>query len=136
MNIHVRVIPRNQMRPEVDGADWYFDQNRDLQVRICPMSDWRFEAALILHELSEALLCKHDGVSQNDVDAFDRAFDAAHADDVEAGDDPQAPYRVQHGMATAIERIFMAHCRADWKAYDEELKRNYPGPSHRSNEAA
>jgi hypothetical protein len=131
MNINLQVIPPSQMRPEVDGADWFWDSNGDLQVRVCPMSDSRMEIALMLHEAFEALLCHHDGVTQKQVDEFDQKYDLTHETDVEAGDDPNAPYKVQHSLATAVERIYTAHVGLDWKTYDDELNATYPGPSHK-----
>ena len=133
MNIHIQVIPPSQMRPEVDGADWYFDSKGDLQVRVCPMSDQRMEIALAIHEAFEALLCKHDGVTVKEVDAFDKQYDLDHADDndIEAGDDPAAPYRRQHSMASAVERMYVAWVDLSWEIYDQELKKRYPGPSHK-----
>jgi hypothetical protein len=121
------------MRPEVDGADWYVDPKGDLQVRICPMSDPRMEIALALHEAFEAVLCLHDGVTVKQVDEFDKQYDLDHEDDndIEAGDDPKAPYRVQHSLATAVERIYVAHVDLSWREYDDELCRVYPGPSHK-----
>ena len=131
MNIHIQVIPPSQMRPRVDGADWYIDSKGDLQVRICPMSDPRMEDALIIHEVFEALLCIKDGVTVKQVDEFDQKYDLDHPNetDVEAGDDPAAPYKIQHSLATAVERIYVAHTKLDWRTYDDELNERYPGPS-------
>lgn len=131
MNIVIKTIPRDEMRPEVDGADWFWDEQGDLQVRVCPMSDWRYEALLAIHEATEAIICKHNGVTQQQVDKFDAAYDASHADDVEAGDDPAAPYKLEHCFATAIERILCGALGVDWKTYDDEMIATYPGPRHK-----
>ena len=133
MNITMKVIQSSGMRPEVDGADWFWDADGDLQVRICPMSDQRMEIALLLHETFEALLCHHDKITQKQVDEFDQKYDQDHPDetDCEAGDDPGAPYKVQHSLATAVERIYTAHVGLDWRTYDDELNATYPGPSHK-----
>lgn len=131
MNIHIETIARDKMRPEVDGADWWFDSNGDLQVRICPMTDWRYEALLGIHEAFEAILCKHNGVTQAEVDTFDQEYDKTHTFDSEAGDDPHAPYRKEHCLATAAERILCAELGVCWETYDTELNMTYPGPSKR-----
>jgi len=131
MNISIKVIQPKEMRPNVDGADWFWDTNGDLHVRVCPMSDWRYETLLAIHEAVEAVMCKHNGVSQKQVDEFDACFDATHENDVEAGDDPAAPYDREHCFATAIERILCAELGVKWKYYDDELKSTYPGPSHK-----
>ncbi len=132
MNIFIKVVQPSQMRPNVDGADWFWDENFDLQVRVCPMSDWRYETMLAIHEAVEAIMCKHNGVSQKEVDEFDAAYDKTHANDVEAGDDPAAPYKREHCFATAIERILCGELGVDWRAYDDELVSCYPGPRHKA----
>lgn len=131
MDICIKVIPNDKMRPEVDGADWYFDDKGNLQVRVAPMSDWRYEALLAVHEAVEAIMCKHNGVTVAAVDKFDRDYELAHPDqpDLNAGDDPLAPYSREHCLATAIERILCAELGVNWKEYDDELATTYPGPS-------
>lgn len=121
MNIHIQTIPNDAHRPGIGGADWQIDGNGDIIVRVSKMSDPRFEACLILHEVFEAVLCKFDGVTPEMVDAFDMPFDAANPGNNDAGDEPEAPYKIQHTLATAAERIASGHLRVDWKTYDKEL---------------
>lgn len=132
MNIHILVIPESEHRPEVSGADWFFDDKGDLQVRVSPMSDWRREILLAIHETVEAIMCKHNGVTQQAVDVFDQEYDKIHTFDVNAGDDPAAPYEHEHCLATAIERILCAELGVNWLSYDTELAQSYPGPSKRT----
>jgi hypothetical protein len=133
MNVNIQVIPRQQMRPEVDGADWWFDEHGDLQVRVCPMSDWRYEIALAFHEAFEGALCKNNGVTVAEVDRFDQEFDLTHPNepDLNAGDDPKAPYRKEHNYSTIVDRLFIGACGLDFGEYDKELGETYPGPSKR-----
>ncbi len=133
MNITIKIIPREAHRPEVDGCDWYYDEAGDLQIRISPMSCEAYEHALILHELFEALACRHDGVTQKQVDDFDLAYDKAHPNepDLGAGDDPEAPYHKQHNLATVVDRLFISSCGLKWADYDSELASIWPGPSKR-----
>lgn len=131
MNVSIQVVDPKTMRPEVSGVDWFWDEKGDLQVRIAPMSDWRYEMLLGIHEAVEAILCKHNGVSQQSVDVFDQEYDKTHSTDCNAGDDPAAPYKLEHTYATAVERIMAGAMRVCWKTYDDELAREYPGPSHK-----
>lgn len=117
------------MRKEVNGADWYWDDQGNLQVRVSPLSDWRYETLLAIHECVEAVMCKHNGVSQKSVDDFDLEYDKTHTFDLNAGDDPAAPYVREHCLATAIERILCAELDVNWLTYDTELANSYPGPS-------
>jgi hypothetical protein len=122
MNIHIVVIPNDQHRPPFTGADWFFDTQGDLQVRVSPMSDWRHEIILALHETVEAVLCLHNGIPQRDVDAFDAGYQQSHPSDLEAGDAPTAPYKREHCLATAVERLLAGEMSVDWRAYDLELE--------------
>lgn len=131
MDICIKIIPEHQHRPTVSGADWYFDEKGDLQVRVSPMSDWRHEMLLAIHEAVEALMCMHNGVSQASVDRFDEEYYKTHECDKDAGDDPDAPYVREHCFATAIERILCAELDVNWKAYDDELGKTYPNPLKR-----
>ncbi len=128
MDIVIRVIPEEQQRKEVSGADWFWDADGNLQVRVSPMSDWRMETILAIHEVVEAIMCKHTGVTQQAVDVFDQKYYETHTDDCNAGDDPAAPYKKEHTYATAIERILAGVLDVDWFTYDKELATEYPGP--------
>ena len=121
MNINIQVIPNEQHRPGISGADWYFDQAGDLQVRISKMSDWRYETCLAVHEMVEAILCKYNGVTVAQVDEFDRPFEEAKDNVTNVGDKTNAPYRREHCFATAAERIVAAELNVPWQDYDDEL---------------
>jgi hypothetical protein len=129
MNINIKIIPESEMRAEVNGADWFFDDKGDLQVRVSPMSDWRYEILLQFHEAIEAVICHKNGVKQADVDTFDLEYDKTHTFDDDAGDDPKAPYRLEHNYATAIERVMACALGVEWGPYEKELRESYPGPS-------
>ncbi len=129
MNIIIKVIPESEQRVEVSGADWFWDEKGDLQVRVSPMSDWRREVLLAVHETVEAIMCKQNGVTQQSVDKFDEEFYKTHTDDIDAGDESGAPYEHEHCIATAIERTLCAELRVNWKSYDDELAATYPGPT-------
>lgn len=163
MNILMQTVPRDAMRPGVDGADWYFEQRylcqtcgvKDMQitdrpedctcpvckrlmsreewliVKVNPLSDWKREVLLKVHEAVEAIMCRSNGVTVAQVDAFDIEYDKNHSSDLNAGDDPKAPYEREHCFATAIERILCAELKVPWLAYDKELETTYPGPSHK-----
>ena len=131
MNINIEIIPPEQQRANVDGCDWFWDAAGNLQVRVSPMSDWRRETLLAIHEAVEAIMCKKNGVTQEAVDQFDIEFDKNHPDepDLGAGDDRSAPYHREHCFATAIESILCIELGVDWNDYCKELGGTYPGPS-------
>ena len=123
MKITIETIPHKNQRYETAG-DWIFDSSGDLTIRVSDLGDWRFNALIGLHELVEVLQCKHDGVTQEAVDAFDIAFEKNRAPDNEdePGDDPKAPYQRQHNLATGIERIMAASMGVKWEEYDGAIQ--------------
>ena len=63
-----------------------------------------FEQQLILlHELTEYWLCQKDGVTIEQIDAFD--LKPENQGDFEPGDLPDSPYREQHRKAMIIEHM-------------------------------
>lgn len=123
MKITIETIPHEQQRYPTVG-DWFFDENGDLHIKISALGDWREEALIACHELVEVLLCKHQGVSQQAVDDFDISYEKSRAEGSleEPGDDPGAPYRRQHCLATAVERLLAAELEVVWKEYEEKVE--------------
>lgn len=132
MTITITTIRHDHQRYETTG-DWWITDNGDLEIRVSDMGDWRYEALIGIHEAIEAVLCKAAGIRGERVDAFDKEFEAAResgrglpfkfrgrtiAADAEPGDDREAPYRKQHGIATGVERIVAEEMGVDWSAYE------------------
>lgn len=113
MRIIIDTIPQEHQRYDTVG-DWWLDPFGNLQIRVTEMKDKRHAQLIAVHELVEALLCMNDGITTEQVDAFDKA----HTDSLEPGDNPASPYRRQHNFATAVERMMCAAMNLDWFAYD------------------
>lgn len=122
MNVRIKVIPHAEQRYPTVG-DWLFEKNGDLVIRVSKLSDWRREMLIAVHELVEVLICKQRGISQEMVDRFDKHFEETRTPDNEdePGDEPTAPYVVEHCIATGVERILAAELRVCWKDYEREL---------------
>ena len=122
MRITIETIHHSEQRYPTAG-DWLFDPQGNLIIRVSDLGDWRYNALVGLHELVEVLKCKHDGVSQQEVDAFDKAYEKnrPQGDQSEPGDCPLSPYKQQHSLATGLERIMAAALDVDWKTYDEAI---------------
>jgi len=121
MNIICKTIHHSEQRYPTVG-DWYWEGDV-LHIRVSKMSDWRYVFLVTAHELVEVALCKFNGVSQEKVDAFDFDFEAkreeGNAD--EPGDSPDAPYRLEHCIATGIERILAGFLGVVWSEYENEI---------------
>ena len=125
MNIHIKSIPHCEHRYPTVG-DWWFDKDGSIQIRVSKMNNWRYECLVAVHELVEVLLCFHSGISQGSVDRFDMQFEkhreaGVHKPDDECGDDPRAPYKFQHGIATGVERVLAVMLGVCWKTYEDTI---------------
>ena len=128
MNIHALIVPNEEIkkRKGFTGADWWFDENGDLQVRIAKeirKPEW--QDTLMNHEINEAMYATVLGITGKQVDDFDTEYektDGCYNHGLDAGDAPGCPYSVPHSLATAPERIYAAlvpgFC---WKEYDLEI---------------
>lgn len=90
------------------------------------MGNQDYEALVALHELVEVLLCKKRGITTEQVDVFDKQFEAdrahgMHGPDDEPGDDPAAPYKREHFFATNIEALMSSELGVDWSEYEEKI---------------
>jgi len=122
MKIDIQTIDHSKQRYPTVG-DWYFSGDT-LFIRISKMSDARYEFLVLLHELVEWKLCDWAGITVEMVDEFDKKFeDNRHPDNIdEPGDDGGAPYRIQHCIATGIERIVAALLGVNWNDYAKEVQ--------------
>ena len=121
MNINIKVIPHTEQRYSTCG-DWFY-LGDDLEIRVSKMSDWRYEFLIARHELDEAIMCEHEGITQKMVDDFDMEFEKNRtpANQNEPGDDQKAPYRRPHFRATTNERIMADALGVNWGEYEAEL---------------
>lgn len=122
MDITIKIIPHGQHRYETCGDWWSDDDAGNLELRVSDMGDWRKEALVAVHELVEVLICKQRGITTEQVDVFDKAFEATREEgDEEPGDDPACPYRREYFFATSIERLLAAELGVDWAEYDKAI---------------
>ncbi len=99
------------------AGDW-FPAGDTLVVRVSRTADPRHQTLVAIHELVEAVLCLHDGVTADAVDAFDMGAGAGLTD---PGDCPDAPYHGQHLIASAVERVMASALGVEWGTYEAAL---------------
>ena len=109
MRIVIETIPHKSHRYSTCG-DYFMDAEGTLQIRVSEEMPETSQGLVILHELAEMLMCRANGVSIKSIDDFDMNFEANRkpGDLSEPGDQPDAPYRDQHNIASGIERIVCA----------------------------
>ncbi len=118
MDAVIRTIAHKDQRYDTVG-DWQdtFDigppRRAQLVITVSRLPDWRYEFLIALHELIEAALCGHRGITAAQVDEFDMSY----AGDGEPGADPRAPYHVEHEFAWKVEQEVAAQLGVDMEAY-------------------
>jgi hypothetical protein len=115
LTITISTIPHKNQRYDTVG-DWQFIDDI-LVVRVSDLGDWRMEYLVADHEVREALLCRHRGITEKQVDEFDFAWKG----EGELGDDLLCPCRKEHFFATSIERLTAAELGVDWAEYEAEI---------------
>lgn len=125
MNVTIQKIPHSSQRYPTPG-DWQFDSEGNLTIRVSDLGDWRYEALMAIHELIEVVLCKHAGITEEKVDAFDIQFEkerslGIHSKEAEPGDHKECPYGRQHFLATVIEELLAKHLDVDWETYNRKV---------------
>ena len=124
LNIHIKTIQHSYQRYETPG-DFFSDGVSD-NFFVSGLNDWRYEVLIAVHELCEWALVKYACIDEKDITKFDQMFEeersqGLHDKYAEAGDDPRAPYRKQHFIATTIERMLGFALNVDWNKYDEAV---------------
>ncbi len=117
MKITIETIPHDQQRIPGQVGDWQLVDGA-MVIRVSKLSNWRYEVVVGLHEAVEAMLCMDGNIGTAQVDAFDVAYSGTN----EAGDDPEAPYALQHCFATAVERMVIAAMGLSWAEYDAAIE--------------
>ena len=112
--IVIDFIPHRQQRYPTCG-DWFYEGDV-LHIKVSATADERHQRLVAAHELVEALLCNAADVSQEAVDAFDMGTFLR-----DPGNSPDAPYHMQHELATVIERSLALATNVDWSEYEAAL---------------
>jgi hypothetical protein len=118
-HIDIQVIPHECQRYDTVGD--YFTEGKTLKIRVSELANNRMELLVVIHELIEVLLTEFRGISEKEISDFDIAFEEARepGNFDEPGDDPEAPYRDEHCIATGVERLMASLLKVDWKAYEQ-----------------
>lgn len=114
MKITIQSVPPVDIRYSTCG-DWFYCDNGELQITVPEYGNDDSAFLVALHELVEAWACKKAGIKEESV--FD--WDNANLNAEEPGDIPEAPYHVQHRLATDVEKAVCEALGIDWEAHNE-----------------
>ena len=123
--IHAEIIPhKQQLYPTV--GNYMDDKNGGKKFQISDMQNEDYAFLVLIHEMVEARLCEKAGITDEEITAFDKMFEAErdaglHDDTEEPGCDPDAPYCQQHMQAMKIERMVARFLGVKWSVYDRKV---------------
>jgi hypothetical protein len=131
-SIFIQDLPHRRQRYDTCG-DWFVGEKaygEDVWIKVSTLPDRREMWLIAIHELIEACLCEVAGITQAQVDDFDmRAGQDNRLDNLEPGDNAQAPYYRQHQIASGIERLLAAELGVDWLTYERHIEELSSGSS-------
>lgn len=123
-SVDIVVIPHSAQRYNTVG-DWLFEHPDELTIYVSETGNWKWNMCIALHELTEAIACTADGVTQEQVDEFDKNWKPNFGFE-EPGEDPRAPYFSEHRIASTIEHTlfgFMGDAiPKEWAEYEAKLE--------------
>lgn len=118
MKIHITSIPHSEQRYDTSG-DYFVDKEGITQVRVDQSTDEREMFLIAIHELIEAFIAKHRGISWQKIDKFDIEYRGKG----EPGDNPKSPYYKEHQFASIIEHLVANELDVNWDKYMKETEK-------------
>ncbi len=123
MMILISTIDHSKQRYDTCG-DWQWNKYGNLSITVSDMKDWRYNFLVGFHELIEVMLCRARGVTQEQVDDFDKEYEARRLPEdttSEPGDSILAPYHKEHIFATKLEQLMAEELGVDWNMYENKI---------------
>lgn len=113
--VHIKSIPHEKQRYETQGD--YFEKNGEIFIVVDEEKDPRFEFLCALHEFIESHLTMFKGIKWEDIDEYDQMLDGTYPS-LQPGEQINAPYRHEHVLADAIERMVCEDLGITWEEYN------------------
>lgn len=122
--VSIKAIPHSEQNYETCG-DYATDEFGTLHITVSDFGNDDYAFLVAIHELVEAWLCRKRGISDELITAYDVSRETSRqpGDLSEPGDDRECPYRFEHSIATAVERLMCAELGINWFDYEAACQR-------------
>ena len=118
--IEVNIVPQEQIRN--NGLGDYFFEHGKLVFNIADTKHPLYTKLILIHELIEQTLTEAKGIKESDINIYDKRFEVLYPDsNEEPGEMHDCPYRNEHTVSEAIERILCAYLGIDFKQYNDYI---------------
>lgn len=114
MKIEMKVTPFNKMRWKTLG-DYYEKKDGTIVIETADTGNFLFNMLILEHELNEYVNTKLRGIKEPDI----KSFDEKHPDDDDPGLNKDAPYRDEHAISDAFDRLTLAYHHIPYQDYDD-----------------
>lgn len=128
MRIVIQTIKHENQRYPTVGDYQYVndDDHKSLLITVSDMGNKKYEWLVAIHEMIEQMLTEVAGITEEEITNFDLYYEKRREQGLveefsEPGFDANAPYKVQHQIATAIEMNLAALMGVDWVEYDRTV---------------
>ena len=118
--ISLQVLKPEVMRYETVG-DWYEHKIAGPIITVADLDNDDQNFLILVHELIEWYLCKKTGVTEKEVDVYDKA----HLEDDDPGLNQDAPYHKQHMIAFGIEVMLAGLLEINWNKYCVKVEETF-----------
>ena len=120
MKYILETIPHSEQRYPTAG-DYWTDADGVDHVVVSDMGNDDYHFLVLLHEFVEQYLTKKRGISEKSICDFDIEFEKNRAEGNldEPGNDKNAPYVLEHNIATFIESGMAQALGVDWEMYGD-----------------
>lgn len=119
MRIEIDIIPHNEHRYPTVGDWWLEGQTLHIRATDDGTTTQLMSWCIVLHETIEAVICYLQGVTTEQVDAFDKVYGD---EPNELGDDLSAPYHTAHVCASIAERAIALCLGVNWNLYTQWIE--------------
>jgi hypothetical protein len=122
MKISIETIPHNCQR-YITAGDWQFTGD-ELLINVSETGNEDSNFLVALHEFVEAYLCKKAGVTEEQVDKWDKD----HPDSIDPGALPGCPYQREHQFALHVEKEMAWFMGVKWLEHEGRIDKLFEEP--------
>jgi len=106
-------------QPHNTVGSWSYDKLGHLSIKVSLFTYTDCHSLVTLHEYIEATMCRLNGITQEQV----AAWNSHHDDHFDPGSIPGCPYYREHMFARMCERSLAAELNIDWDIYEAAVEK-------------
>ena len=123
-DIIIKTVPASKIRN--GGVGDYYETDNSIHILVAEQTNPDYEVLIGFHELIEFILTRKRGISEQDIDTYDRFWELRNKQGLvncpEPGEDASNTiYRTEHSIAIDLERILCRELGYNFEDYNKQL---------------